>query len=196
MTQAAVATVHTQASFNVEAIVLPRATWETEETPDGRLAVRPQRGTWYGHVARGRAQHDVTVIPVIACPNCGGGLFIPHSKEAATALRKLTGMPVPVAHAIDHKGKVSPDIHCQHGRCGFHRTVYLDRWNKTKPLYAIAYVNMDRGEHGQIQIDYTNAVDEREARFHFGVRPRCRIIKAGLAIGFYVDERTGRMTAD
>ena len=103
-------------------------------------------------------------------------------------------MPVPVAHGIDYRGKVSPDFQCGHGACSFHRRVYLDRWNKTKALYAIAYVE---GVHGNICIDYTHAIDRKEASFHFGKRSKnVRIIDMAPAVGFYVDEKTGRMTAD
>ena len=59
--------------------------------------------------------------------------------------------------------------------------------------YAIAYVE---GVHGAIKIDYTHAVDRREARFHFGPRRDVRIIDMAPAIGHFLDERTGRLTAD
>lgn len=198
MTQAApIATVHTQTSINVRSVVLPRAQWDHEMVPGPggapRLAVSPQKGTWYGHVVRGKSAHDVVVVALLACPACGGLLFLSHSKEAAHAVRGLTGMPVPVAHQVNHLGKVAPDIRCQHQGCGFHRRVYLDRWLKTKALYAIAYVE---GDHGSILIDYTHAVDRREARFHFGPRRDVRIIDMAPAIGHFLDERTGRLTAD
>lgn len=187
---AVASTVHSQASINVRAVVLPRAKWDTAQTAKG-LAFLPQKGTWYGHVIRDG--HDVNVVAMIACPNCGGTLYLSHDQAAAKALRRMTGMPVPVAHTINHLGMVSPDVLCQHGRCDFHRKVYLDRWNKTKPLYAIAYIE---GEHGEIKIDYCHAIDRREARLHFGPRRNVRIIDIGPAVGFFVNERTGRITAD
>ncbi len=195
MTQSAAATVHTQASINVRALVLARAKWESEPAPDGRMAFRPQKGTWYGHIVRGRGPADATVVPMVSCPSCGGILFLSHSEDAAKALRRMTGMPVPVAHRIDPYGKVSPDILCQHGRCDFHRSVYLDRWNKTKPLFAIAYVNLDKGVHGTIEIAYSHAIDAREARFHLGAG-NFKVIGAGRAIGLFVNEKTGRVTAE
>ena len=192
------AQVHSQASIDVRSVVLPRAQWDHEmvtphEGAAPRLAVTPQKGTWYGHVVRGKSAHDVTVVALFACPSCGGVLFLSHSPEAARAVRGLTGMPVPVAHRINHLGLVQPDLKCQHGGCSFHRRVYLDRWLKTKALYAIAYVE---GAHGTIKIDYTHAVDRREARFHFGPRKNVRIIDMAPAIGHFLDERTGRLTAD
>ena len=197
MTQAAIETqVHARASIDVRSIVLPRAKWETEQVrgPRGvQTALRPQKGTWYGHIIRGRERHDVTVIAVIACPSCNRLLFLSHSPEAAKGLRMMTGMPVPVAHQINHLGKVSPDVRCQHSGCGFHRRVYLDRWLKTKPLYAIAYIE---GSSGEIKIDYTHAVDRREAMFHFGPRANCQIIDMAPAVGHFFDEKTRKLTAD
>lgn len=107
----------------------------------------------------------------------------------------MVGQRVPEAHAVDSLGKVSPDLVCTHGRCDFHRKVYLDRWQKTKPLFALAYVNLSKGEHGAIEIAYSHSVDVREARHHLG-RGNFRVIAGGPAIGFFVDEKTGRVTAD
>lgn len=188
--------VHASASIQVRALVLPRAQWETEVAMQGR-AYTPVRGTWCAHVERGRNAHDVTVVAMIACPSCGGLTYLSHSREAARILgRWMGGVQVPVAHSVDHLGKVSPDILCKHGRCDFHRTVYLDRWNKTKALFAIAYVD-DRLPEGKrkIEIAYSHAVDTKEARFHLGPG-KFRVIAGGPAIGFFVDVKTGRMTAD
>jgi hypothetical protein len=190
----ATAQVHSQASIDIRSIVLPRAKWETRRDDTGRvIGFMPQKGTWYGHVVRGR--WDVTVVPMIGCPSCGKALLLSHSEKAAGYLGKMLGVTVPVAHRIDHLGKVAPDVRCQYGACSFHRRVYLDRWLKTKPLFAIAYVNQDVGEHGEIEIAYSHSIDAREARLHLG-RGNFRIIGAGPAIGFYVNEKTGRMTAD
>jgi hypothetical protein len=195
MTQAVTATLHSRASLNVRAIVLPRAQWESERTPNGQIAWKPKKGTWYGHVVRGATRYDVIVVPMIGCPGCGKISFLSHAPGAAKVLAKMTGMPIPVAHSIDSLGRVSPDVKCGHGRCDFLRKVYLDRWNKTKALYAIAYVNLDKGQHGEIEIAYSHAIDAKEARFHLGLG-NFRIIGAGPAIGFFVDEKTGRMTTD
>jgi hypothetical protein len=195
MTQTATAQVHSQASIDIRSIVLPRATWATELASNGALRCTPQRGTWYGHVLRGRSRFDVTVLAMLGCPSCGGLLFLSHEPKAAAALRKMTGMPVPVAHRIDSLGRVSPDIRCQHAGCGFHRRVFLDRWHKTKPLFALAYINCDKGEHGEIEIAYSHSIDAREARGHLG-KGNFKTIAAGPAVGFFVNEKTGRMTAE
>jgi hypothetical protein len=187
------AVIHSQASINVRSVVLPRAKWEITRVADGRMAAVPRAGTWFAHILRSR--NAMTVVPMIGCPNCGGLLLLSHDEMSARELRLMTGLPVPVAHRIDKFGKVSPDVLCKHGRCDFHRRVYLDRWQKTKPLYAIAYVNCDRGEHGEIEIAYSHALNEKEARMHLGFG-NFRIIGAGPAIGFFVDEKTGRATAE
>jgi hypothetical protein len=204
MTQSAVATtIHSNASINIGTVVLPRARWNRAPTPDGRIAYEPIKGTWYGQVIRGRERHAVTVIAIISCPSCGKLLMLSHSPDAARGLRAMTGMQVPVAHQIDYQGKVSPDVRCMHKPCEFHRKVYLDRWNKTKPLYAIAYVDLAKGEHGEIEISYCHAIDPKEALFHFQHGRNVRILTLpngrpaiGPAISFYVDEKTGRITAD
>ena len=191
----ATATIDTRASIDIRSVVLPRANWERVKTPNG-VAVRPQKGTWYAHVVRGTAAHDVTIIPMIACPACGGLVYLSHTLETAKALGAMLGRPGPVAHSIDRIGRVSPDVMCRHGRCAFHRRVILDRWNKTKALYAVAYVDSLGGGHGRIQIDYCHAVDRKEALFHFARGKNRRLIDAGPAVGFFVNEQTGRVTAD
>jgi hypothetical protein len=195
------ATVHTHAAITIGSVVLRRAKWETARDESGRIGVAPQKGTWYGHIVRGRNKHDSIVVPMVGCPACGGALFLSHSADCAAALSLLLGIRVPVAHRIDGLGKVSPDLLCQRqghggGQCDFHRKVYLDRWNKTKPLYAIAYVNRaaERGR-GAIEIAYSHALNAREARFHLG-RGEFDVIGAGPAIGFFVDEKTGRVTVE
>jgi hypothetical protein len=184
--------IHQTASIAVRPVVLPRAYWPSSTTIGGRGVV-PQKGTWYGHVSRGTSDLSTTVVAMISCPACGGLNILTHSEAAAKAVGKMLGRPVvPVAHQIDSTGRVSPDLLCMHGSCDFHRTVYLDRWNKTKPLYAIVYT---RGPHGRIEIAYAHAVDQKEARLHLGAGDY-RIIDIAPAIGFFVDEKTGRMTAD
>lgn len=189
------AVVHTQASLTVRAAVLPRATWETEIGGDGRMTFRPKKGTWHGHIVRGSSRFDRITVPMIACPSCAGVLFLSPSPEAARALSKMLGVAVPQAHRIDSLGKVTPDVLCKHGRCDFHRKVYLDRYRDSKPLYACAYVNLDAGQHGAIEIAYSHARTATEARHHLG-RGNYRVIGAGPAIGFFVNEQTGRVTTD
>lgn len=196
MTQQAITTnINSRASIDARVLVLPRAQWESEMTSQG-LALRPQKGTWYGHVVRGKGAHDVSVVPMLGCPNCGGIVFLAN-EPAAETLRRMSGMPVPASHKIDHLGRVTPDVRCTHvrARCEFHRRIILDRWLKSKALYAVAYIDLTKGEHGEIEIDHCHAVDRREALFHFGQRKNVRIIDAGPAVGFFVDEKTGKVTA-
>lgn len=186
-------TTDSRVSINVRAIVLPRAGWEHEYI-NGQLAVKPVRGTWYGHVFRGKSAHDVTVIPMIGCPNCGGLTLLCHLYDTQKAIAQLMSIRFPVVHKIDHLGRVSPDLTCKHGSCDLHRKVILDKWLKTKPLFAIAYVEND----SDIKIDYAHAIDKKEALAQWApqLKKNCRVIDAGPAVGFYVDEKTGRITAD
>lgn len=187
--------VTAQASLDVQACVLPRAQWETSTSYDGRVSIRPEKGTWYGHVVRGTAAHDVVAIPMLDCPSCGKLLMLSHTEDAAKAIGRLFKVPSfrPV-HKVNHLGKVSPDIRCMHPGCSFHRTVYLDRWLKTKPLYACAYI---RTGGKRIEIDYSHAIDRKEALFHMGFKKgEVKVIATGPAVGFFVDERTGRITAE
>ncbi len=207
MTMQPTSTVHSSASLNIHAIVLPRALWETKMTDRG-LGIVPQKGTWYAHVLRGKSAHDVKILPMIGCPNCGGLLYVVHTDDAAAGLRQMTGgrIPVSVTHQVNHLGLVRDrrggDLLCMHGRCDFHRRVYLDRWNKTKPLYAIAYVEgvghtQDEVARGEIKVDYCHAVDRKEALNHFGARRNVRVIDAGPAVGFFVKDKEGKkLSAD
>jgi len=193
------ATTHSSASLQVRALVLPRARWQITqpwamERARNDLQFRPVKGTWYGHVIRGKAAHDVAVLAIVGCPSCGRALFLTHSPEAASFLKKALRLPVPVAHSIDHLGKVTPDLQCKHAGCSFHRKVYLDRWNKTKPLFAIAYVDMSK-KRQEIEIAYSHAIDAKEARFHLGPG-NYSVIAAGPAIGFHYNEKTNRLTAE
>jgi hypothetical protein len=186
--------IHSQSSLIVRPAILARAEWTREPTADGRMAFRPVKDTWYGHIVRGRHAHDVVIVPMVGCPGCGGLLFLSHTEATAKVLRAVLGQRVvPVVHSIDYLGKVAPDLLCGRPRCDFHRQVYLDRWNKTKPLFALAYVNTAKGN--RIEIAYSHSVDEKEARFHLGMGPY-RVIGGGPAIGFFVDEKTGRITAE
>jgi hypothetical protein len=184
--------VHASASLEVQAHVLRRAEWASERVIGRGDALTPIPDTWYGHKVRGRAAHDFVLVAMIACPKCGGMNILSHSPEAARAISAMTGRAVPpVAQQIDHLGKVSPDFRCMHPGCGFHRKVYLDRWNKTKPLYACAFIDMKLPvKQRKIEIAYSHAIDAREARFHLGPG-KFHVIATGPAIGFHVDERTG-----
>jgi hypothetical protein len=197
--------VQTRAALNTKPAVLPRAEWKVSNAPDGTPAfgsVRGgpiPRGTWFAWILRKRDGGTV-VMPLVSCPKCGG-LTRLHTDKSTPIYRVAYGRPnLPVVHKVESNGKVSPDVACANPRCDFHRTVYLDRWNRTKPLWAIAYVEMPSG---RIQIDYTNAVNGKEALFHFGMavkdgkivstRKNVQVIGAGPAVGFFVNERTGKM---
>lgn len=187
--------VSSQVSLHVQACVLPRAEWDVSESYDGRISIRPIQGTWYGHVVRGASAHEVALIPMLGCLGCGKLLMLSHTEESAKCIGKLFKVPTfrPV-HRINHLGKVSPDLKCMHHGCDFHRTVYLDRWLKTKALYACAYI---RKGAKKIEIDYSHAIDAKEALFHMGFKPReVKVIACGPAISFFVDDKTGRITAE
>lgn len=155
--------------------------------------VNPVKGTWYGHVLRGKGPLDVAVVPMLSCPNCGGICGISHTPEAAKHWRVWLGArDMPICHDVDYLGKLSPDLMCKHGRCDFHRTVYLDRWNKHKALFCLAYTE---GRGTEIKFAYSHAMDAKEARFHLG-RGNYNIIAGGPAVGFHFDERKNRLTAD
>jgi hypothetical protein len=200
------ATVDTQASLEVRAVVLPRVVWETGHTPQGEPTFLPRKGTWYGHVFRSKGPGAIlsTIVPMLGCPNCGGLTILVHNPRVAEIIR-VNGRPSPVVHQVSHLGKVAPDIRCKHGSCDFHRRVYLDQWLKNKPLFAVAYCQFEAGKrpnpndptaHGSIQIDYCHAIDRREALAQFGRRPNCQVIDAGRAVGFHFEEKTRKLTAD
>lgn len=196
--QEATASISRVSSVDPRAVVLERRTWKTMRDGSGHLlGIEPEKSTWHGLLHRD--PHGTTVIPLIGCPSCGGVLAIPHTGKGAAVLRALLNLPVPAAHSIDSFGKVSPDVQCRHVRgdhaCGFHRRVYLDRWNKTKPLYAIAYIDLSKKGREEILIAYSHAVDAREARLHLG-KGNFDIVGVGPAIGFHVDERTGKVSVE
>jgi hypothetical protein len=189
-------TVYSRASLTVQPVILPREVWPARE--DG--ALRPIKGSWHARVVRNsKALHDTAIIVMIACPSCGGLLFTPHTDASAKALARMLGrsgpnVPKTATHSIDAVGKISPDVLCMHERCDFHRRVYLDKWNKTKPLYCIAYTK--RGSL-ELEFAYCHASDQREALFHLGGRPGdFVIVEVAPAVGYFVaDEKKGTLVA-
>lgn len=188
MTQSA--SIIGNASVVVRPLVLERALWPSKAGGPGALALRPIPGTWHAHMDK--SGHTSVVVPLVSCPACGGMLFIVPSQDTARVLGRMMGRIVPVAHKVSIEGKVSPDVRCMHGKCSFHKTLYLDKWDRLRPLYATAYVR--DGSH-KIEISYSHASSQKEARFHLGAL-KCKILGIGRAIGFFVDETTGRVTAD
>jgi hypothetical protein len=188
----ATATVHTQASMSVRPIALALKKWETMRTPNGQLGLRPEKGTWHAQIVRGASRTDSTVVPMVACPRCAHLLILTPTPGAARAVSRMLGKAIPVAHSIDSYGKVSPDLLCMHGGCDFHRTIYLDQWNRQKPLYAIAYTK-DGGD--ELLIDYCHATNQREARAHLGAG-NFNVIAVGPAVGFWQNEKTGKLSTE
>ncbi len=178
--------IQTHASLNARPIALARATWEIEETARGR-AVRPVKATWTVQKIRG------AIVPLIGCPNCGGLTMLVTRDMVEKGV--VTGVGARKVHEIDRYGKVTPDVKCMGGTspggpCDFHRTVYLDKWNRLKPLYAVAYT---KPGSLKIEIAYCHASNQREARIHLG-HEKIRLIAIGPAVGFFVDEATGKVT--
>jgi hypothetical protein len=180
--------VHSNAAVIVRPVVLPRAVWPRKSSPGG-LSLSPVPGTWYAFEDKGDGPRGTIVrplIPMISCPACAGLLFLSHTPEGARALGRMVKAVVPIAHRISHEGKVAPDIKCTHGTCSFHRTVYLDKWDKTRPLYCAAYCE---GRDPEIKFCYSHATSPAEARLHLGPGD-FTIVGIARAIGFAFDEKT------
>ena len=191
----ATATVHREnSSIVTRPAILDHAKWETTTGADGRLGLRPVKGTWHAHIVRTPGSTDTAVVPLIGCPTCGGLTILTPGEKAAIAVGRMLGKRVPVAHSIDLFGKVSPDVQCMHGRCDFRRTVYLDRWTATgKPLYCIVYTT---APSDKLEFAYAHATNRREAAEHLGRNQAHVIIEVAPAVGFWQDERTGKLSTD
>lgn len=185
------ASVFSQASLVVQPEIVPRAMWGKKLGPKGEPMFRPVKGSWYAHMHKPRIGASV-VVPILSCPACAGLLFLSHRPETARVLGGWMGRVVPVAHSISLVGKVSPDLKCSQPRCGFHRTVYLDKWDRLRPLYCTAYTE---GSNPEIQFAYSHATSMKEARFHLGAG-RFNVISVGRAIGFKFDEVKNKLSAD
>lgn len=179
----AVATIQGNASVVVRPLALARAMWPRQDGPSGP-GFRPIRGTWYAHLDK--SGPTSIVVPMLSCPSCAGLLFVVHSQPTARILGRMMKTIVPVAHSVSTEGKVSPDIKCMHKGCNFHRTVYLDKWDRLRPLYCIAFTE---GRGIDVQFAFSHAVSQKEARVHLGAG-NFNIIGIGRAVGFLFDEKT------
>jgi hypothetical protein len=185
-----VATLHSNAAIVVRPIVLARAMWARSPMPGG-LGLKPIKGTWFAHMDKSGGGASV-VLPMISCPSCAKMLFLTPTQETARVLGRMLQTIVPVAHSIDTVGKVSPDIRCAHPGCSFHRTVYLDKWDRLRPLYVTAYTE---GVSPDLKFAYSHAASQKEARFHLGSGD-FNIISVGRAVGVLFDEKTGKVSTD
>lgn len=178
-------------------VVLERAAWGRHT--DGRLIV--QRGTWCAH--KGSHAGSSVIVPMVSCPNCEQVAFIDYSADAVRELVKLgfrpkNGVAIPPRYSIDRLGKVKSLGHagasflCGHGRCDFHRAIYLDRWQDEKPLWVVAHTMPGSSE---VEFQFCHASGRTEALFHFGPLKGRKIIGVGAAVGYWTDERTGRQHA-
>ena len=182
-------TVRSATSLVVEPLVLRRAMWPKVMTDRGP-SFRPVPGSWYAHVEK-RGYGASVVLPIVACPKCSKHFFLVHTAPASEAFTRMTGTPVPVTHRISPVGEVKVlatgrreegDVECPH--CGMHRHLYLDQWNKLRPLYCIAYIE---GGQPPVQFAYSHASSRKEALFHFGGR-KVQVIDVGRAVGMLFDE--------
>ena len=164
-------------ALSLEVYVFPKSNdWTVEpniEQPE-LSKIFPVPGTWARDLKSTGAKHDgipKEILAIVSCPNCHNALVL-HDR----------------IQKIDHKGKVSPDFHCNH--CKFHRRVYLDEFHN-KPLWACA---IERFERSKIipEIIYCQGLTESEARFNLGnLRNNQRLVAIGRAIGFMAANKDG-----
>jgi hypothetical protein len=169
-------------------VVLPRAVWRART--DGK-GLRAERGTWCP--LKGEYEGGSVIVPMVSCPKCEKATVLVPNQQVAGQLRRM-GLQLPDHQPlfdIDRMGKVtakswiSGEFSCQ---CGLRRTIYLDRWQHEKPLWAVAYV---QPPSDAVEFVYVHASSYREALQHFGVRGKRTVIEAGPAVGFFTDEKTG-----
>lgn len=159
--------ITSSASLVVRPFVFRKADWIYYGDESNRQTVRGTPGTW----DTGPIHKPDWLLGIVCCPACSG-LSMIHRK----------------VHTIDELGHITPDLRCPYNkngqRCGFHRKVYLDEWNK-KALYACA---VER--NGKPEIHYMHADNQREARLHLGPG-NYQIVAIGRAIGFFVHDSHG-----
>jgi len=193
----AAATVRSSASLVVEPLVLRRAMWPRLMTDRGP-SFRPIPGTWYAHIEKHGYGASV-VLPIVSCSKCTKIFFLVHTAPASEAFTRMTGAAVPVTHRISPIGEVrvlrgkeaEGDVECPH--CGLHRHLYLDQWNRLRPLYCTAYVR--EGTVAPVLFMYSHASTAKEARFHMGA-VRHQVIAVGRAVGFLFDEKKRTFQAE
>jgi hypothetical protein len=196
MTQAI--SIQSAASVVVEPLVLRRAKWPRVMTARGP-SFRTIPDTWYAHIEK-RGFNSSVVLPIVCCPRCKKMFFLIHTQDASQAFTRMTGAPVPVTHRISPIGEVkvlngkdrSGDVVCPHPGCGLHRHVYLDQWDKLRPLYVAAYTE---GSSVEVKFAYSHATSMAEARYHLGAG-KFNVISVGRAVGFLFDEKTNKTSAD
>jgi hypothetical protein len=164
-------------SLVVESVVLARAgedgkdAW-TFSNEDGRLGVQFVPMTW----TTPPDGMPASMLALVCCPNCRGVMALARG-----------------VHAVDPvTGRVRPDL--IHKKCGFHRRVHLDRWNR-KPLYACAIERRGRDGRYHPEVTYCSADTQDEARFHLGLGDY-RIVAVGRAIGFFASKDGREVGAD
>ena len=151
-------------SLNIRPFFFKKADqWETQ-TVNNQIGYRGTPGTWLKIESRSAPR----LLAFICCPNC---------KQIRALMRGI--------HIVDFYGKIKPDLICDVAdnvtmhRCSFHRKSYLDRWQKGRPLYAIAV----EYHNGKPEIFYCHADNQAEARAHVGPGDY-RIIAIGPVIGY------------
>jgi hypothetical protein len=190
------ASITTQASIEVQPVVIPRAIWKVRKgTVHGKPSIKfeQRKGTWFAFVMKLSATESIAV-PLLSCPACAMILML-ATEKSQPGIMSLLGHAVPVTHAVTKEGKVSPDIRCDPSsarRCGFHRQVYLDKWHSWRPLYVCAYTS---GKSLEIKFAYSHAASRTEARMHLGIGDY-NVIDVGRAVGALYDEKNKSFTAD
>lgn len=141
-------------------LVLRRARWARSTSGQ----VLPVPATW------DECPEVDRVLALVGCPKCG----------------KANGL-VESVHSVTSTGEVQPRFQC--AECDFARGIYLDRWNKRKPLYAIA-IERRAGNRIVAEMHYAHASNEREARFHLGPG-NYRVVAVAPAVGYHAEDDNG-----
>jgi hypothetical protein len=172
-------TVDRTKSLSQSAFVFRKDTWQMQLDSSGKglLALKGAPETW--SALEDWAEKPKWLLAAISCPKC-----------------KMPSVLSRAVHTIGKMGRVSPDFICtqlplNYGghECRFHRTIYLDHWNK-KPLYAVAYEERTPAGKWTANIEYCHASTPAEARFHIGPG-NYKIVAIGRAIGYNVLDKEG-----
>jgi hypothetical protein len=165
-------------SLSQSAFVFRKDKWEVQTDARGNLlALKGAPETWTD--LADWKEKPAWLLAAISCPKC-----------------KMPSVLSRAIHTIGKMGRVSPDFLCtqrplNYGgyECRFHRTIYLDHWNK-KPLYAVAYEERKSDGKWTANIEYCHASTPAEARFHIGPG-NYKIVAIGRAIGYNVLDKEG-----
>jgi hypothetical protein len=166
-------------SVALETLVLGLGDWDFTGTSEGAGIGNRAPGTWMPPVTGSPPPW----LALVCCPKCRNVSVLHRSVQT-----------------IDHLGKVSPDFICKYnvdGReCGFNRTIWLDKWNKQKQLYACAIERFLPGGKLAPEIHYMHAVTHEEAKFHLGPG-NYRIVAVAPAVGAIATDAHGdKLAAD